>query len=655
MAHVIDTLFVELGLDTSKWTAGQKAAIASFRKTQDEAHKQAAAMEKSGEIASNFYKKLRNGVLTFFAALTAGRGIRDFIRDLSQGDANMGRLAASLGLATEDLAAWAKAVELAGGSASAATGTIASLTMKLESFKSGPGDVEFLSTLGKFGVSAQNANGTFKTTSELMMDISRQAAKMPAAQATTWLSQLGFDPDTSILLRKGEAEVQKLLSKGRGLGLATETDSKQMQQFNQDIEKLQTQILDLARTIFRDLEPSIHKFLDALSQWLEKNRSWIEGDIADKLRQVAEWFKGIDWDALGKGAQNALETIKQIVDAMGGWQTATEALIGLWLGAKAIKMLSMLALVFGGAGRLAGLGSILGLAGAAGVVTNMVTQGGDAMSGGQHGSDYSPTQWTSFAGHSLFAKPLEGGVKDRVKEAMDFFMSKGRSRMDAAVIVGNLLSENATLDPDKWEESGGGGYGIAQWTPEDRKASAGALVGRKTIVGASFHQQLEAVEGELSRGTHKRVGEALSKEESFLGKSALITRDYLSPKNAEAQIAPRATVGVRVLRTFPEKGDDAATAPKPAAEQAVKPAVPPGVVKKGQGVDMLSPSGRSRMMPPMSEGGTHVSMNVGDVTIHTAANDAQGIAKDMKVALAAEFAKKGGAMRLATQNNSGLA
>jgi hypothetical protein len=48
-------------------------------------------------------------------------------------------------------------------------------------------------------------------------------------------------------------------------------------------------------------------------------------------------------------------------------------------------------------------------------------------------------------------------------------------------------------------------------------------------------------------------------------------------------------------------------------------------------------------------------MNVGDVTIHTAANDAQGIAKDMKVALAAEFAKKGGAMRLATQNNSGLA
>jgi hypothetical protein len=50
---------------------------------------------------------------------------------------------------------------------------------------------------------------------------------------------------------------------------------------------------------------------------------------------------------------------------MGGWQTATEALIGLWLGAKAIKMLSMLALVFGGAGRLAGLGSILGAIGGA--------------------------------------------------------------------------------------------------------------------------------------------------------------------------------------------------------------------------------------------------------------------------------------------------
>jgi hypothetical protein len=251
--------------------------------------------------------------------------------------------------------------------------------------------------------------------------------------------------------------------------------------------------------------------------------------------QVAEWFKGIDWDALGKGAQNALETIKQIVDAMGGWQTATEALIGLWLGAKAIKMLSMLALVFGGAGRLAGLGSILGALGGAGLVTNMVTQGGDAMSGGQHGSDYSPTQYGSFLYQSAGSKPLQGGVADRVKEAMDFFMSKGRSREDAAAIVGNLLSENDTLDPNRWEEGGGGGYGVAQWTPEDRKASAGALIGRKTIVGASYHEQLEAIEAELSRGNYKKVGEALGKTESFLGKSALITRDYLSPKNAEAQ------------------------------------------------------------------------------------------------------------------------
>jgi hypothetical protein len=139
----------------------------------------------------------------------------------------------------------------------------------------------------------------------------------------------------------------------------------------------------------------------------------------------------------------------------------------------------------------------------------------------------------------LFAKPLEGETKDRVKQAMDFFMGKGWSREDAAAIVGNLLSENATLDPNKWQEGGGGGYGIAQWTPEERKASAGALVGRKTIVGASFHEQFEAVHGELD-ARHAQEGRRCVAQADRISWASqrVITRDYESPANAEGQIAP---------------------------------------------------------------------------------------------------------------------
>lgn len=634
MAHVIDALFVELGIDTTQFTRGQRQALASFRRTQQEAHKQALAIQKSGDVAADFYKKLRNGVLTFFAVLTAGRGIRDFIRDLSQGDAQMGQLAASLGMSTQELAQWAKAVELAGGNANAAVSTVAALSSKLQAFRFGQGDTGFLNLLGQRNVSAQNADGSLKTTLQLLNDIADAAERMPAAEGTTWMSMLGIDPETQKLMRRPRAERQRMLGQAGALGLPDDADSKRMQQFNQDLLKLQTQILDLARKLFNDLEPSIHEFLTTLSDWLQQNRPLLEGEMAQKLRELGEWFKGIDWRDIGERADHVLSVIKSIVDAMGGWQVATEALIGVWLGAKAIKMMSMLALVFGGPARLAGLGALLGAAAA----TNVVTQGGDAFSEGQHGGEYTPLQYGAFLTQSMRGEPLTGDTQQRTKEAMAFFMDKGWSREDAAAIVGNLLAENSTLDPNKWEDGGGGGYGIAQWTPEDRKRSAGAVIGRETIVGTTFREQLEAVHGELTRGTHKRVGDALRAETNFLGKSAIVTRDYESPRDAESQIARRGALGVRAMKTVAD------------------PKAPGGGVaptRSLSGPDAGWWNEQMRRTVPASPGGQTVSMNIGDVHVHTSATDGRGIARDIKGALASEFRRD--PSRMATRANTGLA
>ena len=52
-----------------------------------------------------------------------------------------------------------------------------------------------------------------------------------------------------------------------------------------------------------------------------------------------------------------------------------------------------------------------------------------------------------------------------IQIAYNFFVSNGYSPMQAAGIVGNLDEESIGVNPTQGQIGGGGGYGIAQWTP----------------------------------------------------------------------------------------------------------------------------------------------------------------------------------------------
>lgn len=131
---------------------------------------------------------------------------------------------------------------------------------------------------------------------------------------------------------------------------------------------------------------------------------------------------------------------------------------------------------------------------------------------------------------------------NRTKEAMDYFVSQGWTREQAAGIVANLQAES-NLNPGARGDSGLA-YGIGQWHP-DRQANFRKAIGRD-IQGSTFEQQLKFVQHELTHsesGAGKRLQGATSAREA----GAIVSRYYERPADANGEASRRGARAEQVL------------------------------------------------------------------------------------------------------------
>ena len=194
----------------------------------------------------------------------------------------------------------------------------------------------------------------------------------------------------------------------------------------------------------------------------------------------------------------------------------------------------------GAAGGMTGgaLGSIAGglagsLLGPAGTVVGSMLGGyiGDAI-----GSALGRTAGRAMSGGGASSGPVSipsptgpgAGKTDSAQKAMDYFVSKGWTKEQAAGIVGNLQTEsgkdlNTKAEGDlHLKARGGSSQGIAQWR-EGRLAKFKEVVG-KDVKDASLEEQLSFVDWEL-KNTEKRAGDRL-KEATTADEAAALTDQF---------------------------------------------------------------------------------------------------------------------------------
>lgn len=128
---------------------------------------------------------------------------------------------------------------------------------------------------------------------------------------------------------------------------------------------------------------------------------------------------------------------------------------------------------------------------------------------------------------TVVSKPSAGATEDKkgengtAQKAMEYFMSRGWTREQAAGIVGNLQTESSTFSTTAVGD-GGKAVGIAQWHPDRQQRFKDIF--KKDIRDASFEEQLAFVDYELNN--QEKVAGSKLREAKTADEAALIMDEY---------------------------------------------------------------------------------------------------------------------------------
>jgi len=611
--NIIEALVVTLKLDSAKYQEEMRKAQKSLegfvgkegeierkrekdqgeqlRRQQEAERKASKEQERQLKTAAEGYSLVRNAILGMVGAVVSVAGVKSFFTANVDGLMAMKRASTDLGISIREVDAWGRAVATVGGNKEAILQTMQSIRGGIEAFETGlDPNSPVIRALGSMGILWKNASGGVRSMTDMLPEIANALQKYDPQKQLILAGQLGIDPATLQLLRKGGSEVRKLYEEQYAASRANDESAKSAERAKAEWAKFEGQLKSVGQIIFTALAPALEKFnvlLDRVARWLEAHQD-----------EIAQFFSGLAdlilndlipaVDALGSGvgafvkniAANKsdillfFKTLLEVVSFINEKFESLNRLTDGWIK----KITNALNPLTGGLSKLM---SLFGRAGfefvggeSAPAVAVAPASGAPAPAGGG---------------------PVSSDMRSRIDHAMRFFTSKGWTREQAAGIVANLKQESGLSSNPRGPNDGGAAFGVAQWHG-DRQAMFRKVFG-KDIRSATLEEQYAFVDWEL-RNSHARAGNMLRRASSAREAGAVASRYYESPAAADREAAIR---GASAL------------------------AISAGAAGAGQ---MLSSAGNSR-----AAAGSNSEVNIGQIYIQTSATDANGIAQSIRPAV----------------------
>ncbi|VDH01220.1 Uncharacterised protein [Helicobacter pametensis] len=228
MATVIDTLFMELGIDSSKFSREAKQAVSklddmteAFEKAEAKTGKSGKGLDKHAEKVKQNVKQAKNltealgkvakGAAALFALVTGSNALDKLIRETTEANIQLDNLSRNIGMNRNQLQAWGGMAEMAGGQADAMKGSLAGLSMSITRLTT-MGDTSMVPFFNAFGVALLNADGKARNLDSIMLDLADRFSKMDRVQAYNLAKSMGLDDGTINTLLLGRAEMEKMLA-----------------------------------------------------------------------------------------------------------------------------------------------------------------------------------------------------------------------------------------------------------------------------------------------------------------------------------------------------------------------------------------------------------------------------------------------------------
>lgn len=378
--------------------------------------------------------------------------------------------------------------------------------------------------------------------SDVLMDLVTQLKKMPFFVAQRYASLFGIDPDTLFMLQDGldkwKAANQQRKQWAQEMGVDTEAAA----QAGVELANQWNEVLERAG-LFRDvlvlaMLPAMREFSKVMAEVLKDWSALIQSQ-PQQGSLIDRFLEGVGLKDVGGGvqlSQQAAERLgqnetdreyKEIKDPVTG---EVKRVKKNWLDKKMDQFME-----WGGASKWrrkpADQASVDAVQDVPGdrpgaprtqaeidaEVRRRIASGEGVNRGG-----YTPPSTTAPGSPAA-------GQGSKAQRALEYFVSTGWTREQAAGIVANLSKESSFNHQAVGD--GGRAYGIAQWHP-DRQADFKAWAG-KSIKDASFEEQLGFVNYEMTQGKERKAGNALSNARTAREAGAIVSDLYERPLRKE--------------------------------------------------------------------------------------------------------------------------
>ncbi len=387
MPTIIDELVTRLTVDSSGLVKGQKDASNSLKATKDEAVKQGKDIETSASKAGDAVNTLARRFLALFALVTAGRGIKEFVSDVTSSDAALGRMAKNIDMSGRSLSTWQGMAVAAGGSAEGITGSMQSLSGAMQEAAL-TGNNKLAPVFRALHIDLATTGGKARDVGEIFKDLNRRynQGDMSPARFTSLMHMIGVDDGTTNLLELTTEQFDKL-QKEMEKYAATAADIDAAQKRQMGWRELLIVSTSIGRTILTELTPSIVSAMKAVREWADANQEWLKSAIKDKVKEFTDWIKDHQQDIkkFGEGLLAFATAAAQIAIAFANQSPMMQALeaLALLLGSRILLPLQAINLAFAILGRTPVTGllaRLLGFVAPAALTVGAVAAGASAES-----------------------------------------------------------------------------------------------------------------------------------------------------------------------------------------------------------------------------------------------------------------------------------
>lgn len=370
---MIDALVVSLSLDAAGFMKSQAAARAAVKGMSSEERAAAKDAEEFTKRRSEGYRKLAGTVLGLYAVFTGGQSIAQFTRSITESDAATGRLAKNLNMSANSLASWEDAAKQTGGSAGGVDGSFRSLSNSLQQFAM-TGESSVIPYFRQLGIALSDSHGKMRPLDDLMLDISSKLQGMDPARAQAFGANFGFDEGTINLLMQGPGAVRAMIAQQKALGEVTDEQSKRAQALQKSWDNLDHRFHTFGRNVVEGVTPALQHLFDTFGDFLDRHPE-IQKAIIDTITSISTYLANIKYEDVVAGFNRIKAALKE-------WLPIAEAFFALWAVGRVAGMVQSIMTIAGAFGSVTTAMLGMNAARAAGAAGGAATAGGTAVAGG---------------------------------------------------------------------------------------------------------------------------------------------------------------------------------------------------------------------------------------------------------------------------------